>query len=271
MNDSEKVYRVRKFRKAIEAKCYDEALKLIDHAPDLIECEMILSYCLWKHKIPHRVLDAALQAFMDVHDRPSVRHGAWVHSLCHLLWAMWPRRMTGWIKKFYEISFRGARELGEPTCCDRLIDRFTLYAKWSDDPVKFSLTSENIDSLGSEVLSWLMPHSRSRIREGPFQSDASFLRWQIMHPESFYERHDTEIPNVSFTRLHSRIKRLSKKGTDTQEFIEMEKQLVADQLRQLTKLLDKSEYEWETKQIAKRITHIAKFLAGLAYSDRPAK
>jgi 3-methyladenine DNA glycosylase AlkD len=262
MSTSATISRIRKFQKAIKIGKYSEAVKLANLANDLSECEIIASATLWDKKAPKELLTATLHAFASVYNNPSVMHGAWVHSASHLLWKLWERRLIVWIKEFHRISFQGAREQNNPTCCDRLVDRFVQFAKWSDDPIKFHLTSENIELVEKR---WLFPHAESRVKEAPFKSDVDFLRWQFKHPEAFYERYDVQIPNVSFKRVRKRVETLKKNGIDVSEFTQMEQQLVASQLKQLKKLLKNSQSDWETKNIAGQIAKIADFLAVQTY------
>jgi len=156
------------------------AIEVVRGANNYNEGEAFVFTVLRDKKSTPEIVEAALEAFLGTRRNSYKQHGYWVHSLSHFTEILWERRMDSWIKKFNEVSFKGANELGDSNCSDRLVDDFGKYAKFDDDPADFHLIPEN--------LLWMdwkySPYSKARIEAGRFESEENFLRWKLHELEN---------------------------------------------------------------------------------------
>ena len=125
-------------------------------------------------------LELLLEAFLQSRQNYIPVHGRWVHALSHFSDELWGLRMTSWIARFNEAAFRGAIELGDTNCSDRLLSNFYSYAQWNDDPADFNITGENLS--WADWTGWYLRVKR-RIEASPFESEAAFLLWKSQQSE----------------------------------------------------------------------------------------
>ena len=93
---------------------------------------------------PQDLIDTVLDVFLGTRQNYPRAHGSWVHSLSHFTEYLWQKGQFEWIKKFNEVAFKGALELKNTNCCDRLVIDFGRYAEWYHDPAEFYLTIDNL-------------------------------------------------------------------------------------------------------------------------------
>ena len=254
------------FKKTLIARKFDESLTRISAAADFLECEGIVGYALTLPNVPREILTAAFQSFLDKHQNQMGNHGNWVHSLSHFDTDLWKRRLTRWIVKFYAVAFEGARELQDWDCCDRLLSHFLRLAKWSDDPIKFHLTPENLEWVKWE---WYAPYAKARIEAAPFSSERDFLRWCFQHPESLYTWHHANRTPVPDERSHRTVKRLLAKHIVTKrEFLQMEKAFVLKQFQELIGRIPTCTSEQERKNLAWVFENMVQFIIQQAYGNQ---
>jgi hypothetical protein len=139
-----------------------EAIGVIQSAVGYHEAESFVSTVLKEKEPAPELLEKVLQTFLDSQENRYEQHGFWVHSLSHFMGQLWERRLDDWIKKFNEVSFKGANELGDDNCSDRLVGNFASLAKWDDDPAEFHLTLENLRWMDWEYYEY----AKARIEAG---------------------------------------------------------------------------------------------------------
>lgn len=140
--------------------------------------ETIVVNLLGWEEVHAELLDEALEAFLATRENRRREHGFWVHSLSHFTSSLWQRKMYNWIRRFNEVAFKGAIELGDSNCSDRLVGDF-CDAHWSLDPKDFGLTIENLSWMDRKYQAQTM----ERIEHGPFECEADFIEWQLDRPE----------------------------------------------------------------------------------------
>lgn len=196
-------------------------------------------------------LDAALEIFLSSREDRREQHGFWVHSLSHFSGKLWERRLIDWIKRFNEVAFRGAAELGDFNCVDRLVDDFMEHARWDDNPADFHL------SLDMEL-----PHdslnrfAEARIAAGAFESEAAALRFELRHAADRFKRWDSacQCDLLSVDQLQAVVQRLKELGEDVGDLV---KRLVAKQLNELEAELAQKRArnapEWKIEELEKGV------------------
>ena len=102
------------------------------------------------------LLEVALENFWIVYEHTPEKHQQWTYCYSQFSGRLWERRLTEWICKFNEISFKGTSRFGchRLECSDRFIHDFVRYSIWSDDPKKFHLTAENLSWLDWNNQCW---------------------------------------------------------------------------------------------------------------------
>lgn len=160
------------------------------------------------------LIDAALQGCFNLHEKMGKwSHGTWVHSMSHFMTKLWDRRLTEWIKRFHEVSFKGAKEWNETSCSDRLVGYFAEKARFDDDPADFFLTEEN--------LSWMTwrsdGYAKARMEHGVLGSENELklfkLLW-VLRNHSFVNWEDV----VDVSSIEATLKEAAKLGGDVSEF-----------------------------------------------------
>lgn len=166
--------RIDQLKKFIQDGSTDTAIHLVrELLEDLDDHERAVHTVLGDQKSAPELVEAALEAFLGTRQNRYKDHGFWVHSLSHFTAKLWERRMDGWIKKFNEVSFKGANELRDTNCSDRLVSDFGYYAKFDDEPVDFHLTFENLGWMNWEYALY----TKARIEAGRFESQETYLHW----------------------------------------------------------------------------------------------
>jgi hypothetical protein len=248
----------------------DRAIEIVRSAADFMEAERFVLTVLSEEKSTPELVEAVLEVFLLTRVNRYPEHGLWVHSLSHFTEILWERRLDGWLKKFYGIAFKGANELHDPLCCDRLVRYFGMYAKFSDDPADFALTPENMNWMNWDLamhfaryakssdnpadfalppknvhsIKWMEwkvdSYVKARIEAGRFDSEEAFLRWKLRRPETYTTfDYDAQTILVNVDEIQSIIQQLQDLGADTSEFKGLERNL----LTMLTKRLGQLEVE----------------------------
>jgi len=241
------------FEEALKAGDKQTALEIIDAAPDHNEGGQCVFVALWLEDTPQEIVEAALQKFLDLRVNLRPHHGQWVHSLSGATRLLWERRMVGWIKKFNEVAFRGANELGDSNCSDRLVDCFGEHAQWNDDPADFHLTPDNLRWMDWEYAT----QAKTRLDAGRFDSEESFLRWQLSVPSEFADYYGV----VEVDRVRRIIGRLIELGVDAKEFENTEQSLIEGQIATLQAELRVCK-DWNRSPIKERIEKLRSMLHG---------
>ena len=245
-----------KLRGLVQNGQIDRAIEMVRSTDDYHEGERFVFTVLCEVKSTPELVEAVLEAFLGT--KPGHAHSynyggghsGWVHSLSHFTKILWERRMDGWIKKFNEVSFKGANELGDSNCSDRLVDDFGSHAKFYDEPADFALTPENL-----RWMDWkYAAYSKARIEAGHFESEEAFLRWKLRRPEmhiAFDYEAQTDLVNIEGIR--SFIQQLQELGADTSEFNGLEKDLLTKQLSELEAKLPAATQGRQRERLEKRI------------------
>lgn len=230
----------------------DQAIEMVRSTEDYHEGESFVFTVLNEEKSTPELVEATLEAFLGTRKNCYEQHGYWVHSLSHFTERLWKRRMDGWIKKFNEVSFKGAKELCDSNCSDRLVCDFGQYAKFDDDPADFALTSENLrwmnwEDDGNE-------YTRSRIEAGRFESEEAFLRWKLRRPETHVAfDYDVQANLIDLDGIRSIVQRLQSLGADTSEFNGLEKDLLNKHLSELEAKLSAATQDYQRRRLEKGI------------------
>jgi hypothetical protein len=222
--------------------------------------ETVVAALLGWDEVPADLLDAALEAFLATREVRRNEHGYWVHSLSHFTGSLWKREMYEWIKRFNEVAFRGAIDLGDSNCSDRLVGDFRS-AHWSLDPADFALIPENLTWLkrskyNAEVL--------DRIEHGPFTCEADYLEWQLdlpKLPRSWDSAAQADMINVDV--LRKRYARLRELGRDPSRFEARLKPALEEQLAEHEAKLASAEQDWQKERAEKAIAATKAALATL--------
>lgn len=234
----------------------DRAIEMIRDTKDYGEGESFAFTVLGECKSTPELVEAVLEAFLKA--KPDYAaghygggHGGWVHSLSHFTEILWERRMDSWIKKFNEVAFKGANELGDSNCSDRLVYDFGKYAKFNDDPVDFGLTPEN--------LVWMewnthTAYTKARIEAGRFESEEAFIRWKLHQPKTRTTfDYDAQIDLVDIKGIRTLIQQLKELNANTGEFDDLEKGLLTKQLSELEGKLSTEMRDWAREGLEKGI------------------
>jgi hypothetical protein len=231
----------------------DSAMSIIRRAHDHHEAEGFVFAVRKEEASTPEVIDAVLEAFLSTRRNRSGSggHGSWVHSLSHFTATLWMRRLDVWIKKFNEVAFRGANELGDSNCSDRLVRNFAEFAKWNDHPAEFYITPENIGGW----MKWdYHPYAKARIEAGAFESEGDFLCWELRRPETHMAfDFDAQINLVDIKEIRSLIERLETFGMDTAEFKDLERDLLTKRLSELEEELPTAKEDWKRERLTKGI------------------
>lgn len=224
-----------------------QAIKMVQTLRER-EREDFVFTVLGEDKSTPKLVEEVLEAFRNTRDG---RHGAWVHGLSHITEILWERRIDGWIKKFNEVAFKGAVELDDSNCCDRLVADFAKYSKWNDDPADFALTPENLVWMDSVKY---LDYAKARIEEGRFKSEEDFLRWKLRRPETHFAfDYDAQSELVNIENIRSLIQKLQELSADVSEFKAISKDLLIKQLNELEGRLQAETCDWRRKGLEKAI------------------
>ena len=240
-----------KISNMIQNRKVNEVLAIIKNETDYRKGEMIVSSVLYADKSTPELLEAVLDMFHNTRKNSFQQHGDWVHSLSHFTKQLWNRRTDKWIKKFYETAFKGANELSNSNCSNRLVDDFAWHASWNDDLADFGLTPENLRWMANDDSEFLA-YAQSRIKASPFASEEAFLRWKLNRPET-HTIHDFEAQTylVDVKGMQTLILQLEQFGADTDEFKSLVKELLTKKLSELEEKVLTSTIDWEKERINK--------------------
>lgn len=252
MNYEERQRILGEVRQAVQEGRIAEAIAIVANPYDYSVGESFSAGVLDIPEAPIELIDAALEGFVKTRRNWYQQHGYWVHSLSHFTSHLWERRLVDWIRRLNEISFKGAIELGDSNCSDRLVGDFARYALWSDDPKDFGLTRESISWM--KWSDWNRA-AKLRIEAGRFESEAAWLHWKLEHAEVFL-CHDpaTSVPLV--------LTRLQELGEDVVQYANLLRELLEAELRGHRENLA-SPHEWVAKEAARAIERIEAKLAEL--------
>ena len=234
----------------IKAGNIGEADVLIRDANDYGEAERFVFTVLGEEKSTSELLEQALEVFFNSRENRRELHGYWVHSLSHFIDQLWKRRMTDWIKRFYQVSFRGANELGDSNCSSRLVSAFATNAVWSDDPADFHLAMDNLTWMHWKYLEY----AKARVEHGIFESEVGYVAWQLRQPTlNKTINYDAQVDLVDVTGIQRRLDRLRELGTDVSGFAGHIAGLLNEQLVSLEVKLTTDLRDWERERTEKAL------------------
>ena len=236
-----------------------QAIEMIRSAQGYSEREVFVSAVLREEKSPpEELVKAMLEAFLNTRKNYHNEHIEWVHSLSHFNKILWERRMDEWIKKFNEVAFKGANEFEDFNCSDRIVDDFADHAKWNDDPADFHITPENL-----VLIKWCEYNkdTRARIKEGRFESEEAFCRWDLSHLKTRFAEYDDQ--SVCAEKILNIIQRLQQLNADTSKFNDLQKEmslLLAKTLKDAEEELLEETQDLYRERLEKEIKKIRKVL-----------
>ncbi|HEY4511675.1 MAG TPA: hypothetical protein VJH55_02430 [Candidatus Paceibacterota bacterium] len=238
--------RAKYLKQLIEEDKMDMAFEVATNTQDYNESEHLVFAVLTSEKSSPKLISATLEAFEKTRQNwkqgnRGGGHGGWVHSLSHFTEDLWKRRLVTWIKRLNEVAFRGATELGDSGCCDRLVHDFGKYARHDDNPADFGLFADNMPWLDLEYYGV----DKLRIEHGVFESPEALERFQLehelRHPASYWSVKDIE----------KRIRRLTELGAPTDEFTDTSRKFLEDRVKvEEADLADISTRPWD-KEVKK--------------------
>ncbi|MBP9821845.1 MAG: hypothetical protein KBC81_00110 [Candidatus Pacebacteria bacterium] len=241
----------------IQAGNTAEAVEMIRGVKDYHDAERIAVALLDDQSSTPELLDVALQAFLDSREDRYQEHGYWVHSLSHFTNRLWARRLDGWIKKFNEVAFKGANELRDSNCSSRLVDDFAKFAKFTDDPAEFHLSSDNL-----RWMEWKYAGcAKVRIEAGRFETEEAFLRWKLGQSEAYKCNSVNDVTIVSVEPVLATGQRLQELGADAVEVSVLVKGLLTSHLSQLEKAITSSSSDWSREMLEKAAQRVRAALA----------
>jgi hypothetical protein len=227
---------------------FDQAKRVVESATNYLEAENFVSTTL--NGDSSELVETALNIFLNVRESYSQLHQLWVHSLSHFSSKLWDRRMDSWIKRLYESAFDGAKEVNNTSCLDRLVNDFAKYARFDDKPEDFCLTQTNLRLIDWEGLRY----AKARIDAGFFSSETEFLSWKLRRPETHtIFDYGAQIKLVDRCGVRVIIRKLCELGADTNEFADLEKNLLTQELSKLEEKLSTESVEWMKKRLEKGI------------------
>lgn len=250
--------RLEQLKSLIQSGQIDRAIEMVQDVKDHRDSELFVFTVLNEENSTPELVEATLEAFLGTRKNRSPEHGYWVHSLSHLTKTLWKRRMDSWIKKLYEVALKGANELQNYNCCDRLAIDFAYYSEFDDDPADFALTPENLCRIDWKYATY----AKARIEAGRFESEEAFLCWKLRQPETHIVFDcDTQTDLVNLDGIRSLIQRLQELGIDTSEFNGLEKNLLVKRLNELEKELLVTTKDWQRERLKKAIQKTREALA----------
>lgn len=236
----------------IQAGKVDDALTLINSEKDYHEGESIVLAVLRCEESTQELIDAVFEMFLNTRENRFEQHGYWVHSLSHFTKILWKKGMIDWIKKFNEVAFRGAFELNDDNCSDRLVRDFVKFANWDDDPATYGLTPDSLSWVNSD--SDRMRGVMSRINASPFESEEEYLRWTMRQSDTLTAfDFNAQMDLVNSKDIRYIIQQLKDLGADTAEYDALEKELLTKQLSDLTTQSTDDVPDWKVERIQKAI------------------
>jgi hypothetical protein len=172
---------------------------------------------------------------------------------------LWKMRLTDWVKVFNDIAFRQALVLHNSDYCERLLYDFADYGQWNDHSKDFHLTDDNLRWMDWGGANYA--YIRKRIAVGNFTSEEAYLRWQLQQ-EELVAPFDLNcgVPLADRSKIHQIIMRLTEIQVDTDEYRDLENNLLSRQLAELQNQLKKlSPNSWRIPYIMGRLksTHLA--------------
>jgi len=207
---------------------------------------------------PQDLIDTVLDVFLGIRQNYPRAHGSWVHSLSHFTEYLWQKGQFDWIKKFNDVAFKGALELKNSNCCDRLIIDFGRYAEWYQDPAEFHLTMDN--------LVWMdlgyYGEVKSRIKNSPFETEEAFKIWQcqgkleVKKFDQWNDEYRWYLPDID--ELRKTVQQLADLGQDVTPYADLEKEVIEDSLKKAEKELT-SEYD----DVRERAVKVVKYLKNM--------
>ena len=236
--------------KLLNTKKFDQAIAMINTATDYHDAGESVSIVLYEENVPNNVINTALEVFLRKRENINPEHGYWVHSMSHFSEFLWKHRMIEWIKRFNEVAFRGANELKNDSCCDRLMYDFVKYSHWGDDPANFHIS---LDLMG--WMDWThYQYAKARIEAGTFNSEIDFLKWKLITSTHLRHDNDSQTALVHVDNIHKIIQQLRGLGADVSEFDNFEQDQLTKRLTELEAELSTATEDWQLEGLPKAIT-----------------
>lgn len=256
----------KKLKELIDASKFDEALGLIKSAVRHQDAERFVLAVFESENSTPELVEAVLRVMLDSRENRYRQHGFWVHSVSHFTDELWKRRLDSWIVKFNEAAFRGANELDDDNCSDRLVQDFAYWARWDDDPKDFYLQMENLDGW----IDWeYHEYARERIQASPFASEVAYLRWEIEHAKNRRRwSNDAQVNLPDFKRFDEIVARLQELGEDVSMYQGVKRSAYETQIEELRVKLAELKYDpdmaWKRDASEKGIALMQEHLASLS-------
>jgi hypothetical protein len=220
--------------KAFGSADFDKISEIISATPSFYLCAYAIGECLESENVPVRLLKLSLRRFIQLlpHSRD-----LWVHSYSHFSRLLWKKRLIGWIMRLNRVALQAVTEAGSAYCAERLVWDFAVHARWSDDPAQFSLNELVVEKLDWSVMPKFVKYVRLRLRNAPFTSESSFVRWQLRHPEGLYYWDHEGVLLFDFDKMDSSLRRLRMAQTDRRKANSMRRAIAESELRRLRREL----------------------------------
>lgn len=199
---------------ALEDGEFEMAKDMIEMATDYNEAEQVVFSVLSHERTPQELIELVLETFLNSRKNRYGQHGYWVHSLSHFTDILWQRKMFDWIKKFNQVAFKGACELNDSNCSERLVNDFAEYAAFDDDPADFHITDENLTWMDWKYLT----AAKVRIEAGKLESEADWLKTKLKHPVDCYIQ--TGFNDKDFEKDVERLDQIAENDPEKEELIE---------------------------------------------------
>ncbi len=223
--------RVAKLLAALQSSDTDRAAAIIKSASNLIDSELYACALVMSPNTISNVQTLALESFAARHGNTKDEHIEWVHSMSHLSFELWDNRLTTWLRKYYGIAFQNARKFMDWSHCERLIFQFALFALYTDNPIKYHMTRDNLLRFDWELVPALI---RQRIEMGSFTSEIAYVDWRIEFLKILLEYRNQIEPQVLEETCHA-ISQMAHKGIDVRNRMGELESILTDHVRYLAR------------------------------------
>jgi hypothetical protein len=220
----------------LEQNKSDSARSLVLKLNDCEYVERVVHTVLKNPSITPDFLDFVLNHFLSTRENNKHGHEKWVHSLSHFTKEIWELKRYDWIKKFNEVSFKGAVELNTTFCCDRLVMDFLRYHTFDASPLNYYIDPENLAWL--DWTNFYNPNElKQELKNSPFKSQESLLRFRLNGTLNSKEWISEIQKDATSTKaFDSLLTKLQSEGVDISEFDSQKAELYAKRLQSLVDL-----------------------------------
>jgi hypothetical protein len=220
----------------LEQNKFDSVRSLVLQLNDCEYVERVVHTVLKNPNITPDFLDFVLNHFLSTREDNIYTHKKWVHSLSHFTKEIWELKHYDWIKKFNEVSFKGAVELNTTFCCDRLVMDFLRYHTFDASPLDYYIDVENLAWL--DWTNFYNPNElKQELKNSPFKSQESLLRFRLNGTLNSKEWISEIQKDATSTKaFDSLLTKLQSEGVDISEFDSQKAELYTKRLQSLVDL-----------------------------------